>query len=99
MVRRYNRLLAVAHLLADAGAPDLERAFFELARRSGLAEDAAGAGKADGGGAGKGVSFPPLHGEGQPAAGRQGGEVGIRRRHPIRPTLPHPDRFAACASP
>ncbi len=30
----------VAGLKADAGAPDLERAFFELARRSGLADDA-----------------------------------------------------------
>jgi sodium transport system ATP-binding protein len=31
----------VAGLKADADAPDLERAFFELARRSGLADDAA----------------------------------------------------------
>jgi ABC-type Na+ transport system ATPase subunit NatA len=40
----HGRLVAsdtVAGLLADAGAPDLERAFFELARRSGLADDAA----------------------------------------------------------
>ena len=39
----HGRLVAsdtVAGLLADAEAPDLERAFFELARRSGLTEDA-----------------------------------------------------------
>ena len=40
----HGRLVAsdtIEGLLADADAPDLERAFFELARRSGLAEDAA----------------------------------------------------------
>ena len=38
----HGRLVAddtIADLLTDAGAPDLERAFFELARRSGLADD------------------------------------------------------------